>query len=443
MQILIKNGYVVSLSDQHGVIVNGYVLVKDNMIEKIGEGEFLEESTVDRVIDAGGRVIAPGMVNAHMHCYSTFARGMDLQDSPPSCFVEILDKLWWRLDKKLVQKDLYYSTLIPILEGIRCGITTFIDHHASPYCIPGCLDELERAFKKGGMRGILCYETSDRDGKKIANQGIDENIRFIKKHNFSTESTLRGSFGLHASFTVGEETLEKSVQAVNELDTGFHLHVAEDQADQVLTLQQTKQRVVKRLAAMGVLGPKTIAAHAVCVDDEEKELLAQSGTWTIHNPRSNMNNAVGVMDFLGLMGRGTKIGLGTDGMAASLWPDLRTAAIIHKHEKKDPRVMWPEILTLIQTNHRLAELFFGQSLGVLASGSLADIVIYDYLPPTPLTQDNLIGHLLFGFAHVRAQTVIINGKIILQDGYFPALDEKEVAAKSREQATEFWKRFHA
>lgn len=443
MEILIKNACLVTFTEEYGVIPEGYLYIKDGKILALGEGDYTKQSAQAKIIDAGQKIVMPGFVNAHMHCYSTFARGMSLGDTPPSCFVEILDKLWWRLDKKLTKEDLYYSTLIPAMEGIRSGVTTFIDHHASPNCIPGCLDELERALNDAGMRGILCYEVSDRDGKEIALQGLEENIRWIKKSQAKQNSLIQGTFGLHASFTVMDDTMEKAVEAAKKLGVGLHLHVAEDHADQTITLQNTKKRVVKRLWDSGALGSKSIAAHAVWVDEEEKDLLAQSGTWTIHNPRSNMNNAVGAMDFLGILGKGTKVCLGTDGMAASIWPDLRTAALIHKHEKRNPRIVWNELLTLLENNYRLANEFIPVRLGKLEPQAASDVVIYNYIPPTPITKDNFLGHFLFGFAHVQADTVLIHDKIVLENGQFVFLDEKEVARKSREQTLSFWKRFAA
>ncbi|NUM36897.1 MAG: putative aminohydrolase SsnA [Candidatus Brocadiae bacterium] len=441
MEILIQNAYLITFTKEYGVIPEGYLYIKDGKILELGHGAYGKDTSRMKIIDAGQKVVMPGLVNAHMHCYSTFARGMSLGDTPPSCFVEILDKLWWRLDKKLTTEDLYYSTLIPVMEGIRSGVTTFIDHHASPNCVPGCLDELEKAFRDAGMRGILCYEVSDRDGKEIARQGLEENIRFIKKGQKSQDSLLRGTFGLHASFTVYDETMRKAVEEAKKLGVGLHLHVAEDHADQTLTLQNTKKRVVKRLWDVGALGPKSIAAHAVWVDEEEKDLLAQSKTWTIHNPRSNMNNAVGAMDFLGIFNRGTQVCLGTDGMSASIWPDLRTAAIIHKHEKRNPRVVWSELFALLENNYRLANEFLPIQVGRLEPGAASDVVIYNYFAPTPLTQDNFLGHFLFGFAHAQADTVLIHDKVILEKGQFAFLDEKEIARKSREQAVRFWKRF--
>ena len=439
MKILLQNCNLLTGDPEHGVIANGHLYIDGNVIAAIGSGSGRQPADLE--IDACGKLVAPGLVNAHMHCYSTFARGLAL-NAAPSCFVEILDKLWWRLDKALVKEDLYLSTVVPAMEAIRSGVTTFIDHHASPYCLPGCLDELARACNDAGMRALLCYEVSDRDGKEIAGQGIDENVRFCGSVNNHQDGLVKGMFGLHASFTVDDDTLARAVAEANKLGVGLHLHVAEDHADQNISLHRFASRVVPRLAAAGVLGPKSIAAHAVCTDTDEKRILAETATWTIHNPRSNMNNAVGVLDLLDLLAQKARVGLGTDGMAGSLWPEIRTAALIHKHERRNPRVIWGEILELLNNNARLAEIYFARPLGRLSVGALADVVIYDYLPPTPLNNDNFLGHFLFGFAHVRAETVIIDGRVALRNHRFTEIDECEIAARSREQASDFWRRFH-
>lgn len=443
MKILIKNAWIITNNAQNQVIPHGYLIIENDTIQTVQAGDYSGIMQFDKVLDVQGRVVMPGLVNAHMHCYSTFARGMSLGCSAPSHFVEILEKLWWRLDKKLRTQDLYLTTLIPVMEGIRSGVTTFIDHHASPYCVHGCLDELQKAFETVGMRGILCYEVSDRDGEKIAQQGIDENIRFIEKCNANPNSLVKGTFGLHASFTVGKETLSHAVEASHKLQVGIHTHLAEDQADQTLTKKRDHQSVVQRLYDFGALGRKTITAHAVCVDQTERKLLAETKTWVVHNPRSNMNNAVGAMDLLGHLADGVNVCLGTDGMAGSIWPDLRTAAVIHKHEHRDPRVVWSELATLLQNNYKLAELFFPKTIGQLIPGAYADIVEYSYYPPTPLVADNLLGHLLFGFSHVQARTVMISGRIVLNNFEFVGINEAEIANHARCQAESFWRHFHS
>lgn len=439
MKTLIKNAYILTFT-KDDVIPNGYILVEDNKILAVGSGDY--DGVADKIIDAQQRVVCPGFVNAHMHCYSTFSRGLNIGCSP-SCFVEILDKLWWRLDKKLTKEDLYYSVLIPAMEAIRGGVTTFIDHHASPYCIPGCLDEVERALLDCGLRGVLCYEISDRDGLEIAQQGIDENARFAKKTINNANALVKGMFGLHASFTLSDQTIEKAVASANEIGVGLHTHLAEDVADQNLTLYQYKTRLVSRLKKLGVLQPRSIVAHAIAVDEAEKDILAESQAWIVHNPRSNMNNAVGCMDLLGLLKRNARVCLGTDGMCGSLWPDFRTVGILQKYEHRDPRLVWSELETMLKNNYALANQFFPVGLGKIAPGALADIVIYNYYPPTPLTSSNILGHFLFGFAHVVANTVLINGKTVLENNQFTFLDEAEIATKSREQAIDFTKRFNA
>ncbi len=230
-QMLIGEGIVVTLGKNNNVINNGAVLVEGEKIKDIGTTSVLKKKYPKAsYLDAKNKLIMPGFINTHMHLYSTFARGLG-KAAPSKNFPEILKNLWWRLDKKLNMDDVYYSAVIPMIDCIKHGTTTIIDHHASPNSITGSLDTIAKATKKAGIRASLCYETSDRDGQKIADEGIEENYNFVKKCDTAKDSMISGLFGLHASMTISAKTLEKCVKKVNELNTGFHVHTAEDISD--------------------------------------------------------------------------------------------------------------------------------------------------------------------------------------------------------------------
>jgi putative selenium metabolism protein SsnA len=394
------------------------------------------------MVDARGGVIMPGFINAHMHLYSTFACGIALKDEAPSNFVEILERLWWRLDKALTIEGVQYSALVALCRCLRAGTTTIIDHHASPSAVRGSLDTIAKAAGEVGVRSCLCYELSDRDGPAVAREGIEENVSFIKACSEKQDTMVSGLFGLHASMTIGAETLGAAVEAARGLDTGFHIHTSESRFDPEDSLAKYGKRVVGRLSDAGVLGGKTICVHCIHLDDGEVALLRDTGTVAVHNPQSNMNNAVGAADVLGMMERGVLLGLGTDGMTANMLEELRAANLIHKHVKGDPRVAFLEATKmLIENNARIASRCFGQPIGALAPGHLADVIVLDYDPPTPLREDNFLGHLVFGLPTARVRTVIVDGRLRMDDGGIAGVDEKEVAAKSREQAAAMWQRF--
>jgi len=231
-RMFITNANLVTLDASGQIISDGALLIDDGLIAEVGSTQELSQRHGrELVLNAGGQVVMPGLINAHTHLYSTLARGMALKDEPPANFLQILERLWWRLDKALLKEDIFYSALIALISCIRHGTTTVIDHHASPGSIAGSLDLIAQALERTGLRGCLCYEVSDRDGPEKAEAGLQENSRFIQRCRQERNPKLAACFGLHASFTLCDETIKRCVELAGNLDVGFHLHVAEDAAD--------------------------------------------------------------------------------------------------------------------------------------------------------------------------------------------------------------------
>lgn len=443
MTLLITNATVLTFGPNQRVIENGAVAVRDNLIEDVGPaGELEPKYPAYSRWDAGGRVVMPGLTNAHHHLYSTLARGMALKDEPARTFQQILERLWWRLDKALDEEAIYYSAVAPLISCIRSGVTAIIDHHASPNAIDGSLDILAGACGEVGVRACLCYEVTDRDGPERALAGIRENVRFIERCRTAGDDMLSALFGLHASFTLSDETLSKCREASAGLDTGFHIHVSEGPEDLQDSLARSGERVVERLHRLGILGPKTVAAHCIHLDDHEIGLLRETGTFAVHNPQSNMGNAVGYPRVLELMAKGVTVGLGTDGYTSDMIESIGAANTLHKFALRDPRVAWGEIPTAQFINnpdffHRL----FPHRVGQLSPGAYADLIVLDYFPPTPLTPDNFGGHLLFGLKSSLVHSTMVDGKWRMADRRLVGLDEAEIAARSREVAKKVWERF--
>lgn len=438
---LIRNGTVVTLGDRTRVIDDGAVLIRGNVIERVGRrGELADERCA--TIDAGGGVIMPGLINAHNHFYSTFACGMALKDAPPTNFVEILERLWWRLDKALTPEDVRYSALVPMCRGLRAGTTTVFDHHASPSAVGGSLETIARAAGEVGVRTCLCYELSDRDGPEVMQAGLEENEAFLKAHRGGGDTMLSAMFGLHASMTLGAETLERASELGRALHAGFHVHVAESHFDQEDSLSKYGKRVMHRLADAEILGTQTICAHCIHVDESEMEALLDTGTNVVHNPQSNMNNAVGAAAVLRMLSMGVRVGLGTDAMTANMFDELRVAHLLQKHAIGDPRAGFAEACQMLfDNNRRIASKFFDKPLGVLAPGHLADVVVVDYHPATPLTEESLWGHVMFGLPSAPVRLALVNGRVRMKDGVVLGVDERALARRTRELAEQMWSRF--
>ena len=439
--LLIKNGTVVTLGKTNRMIKNGAVLIEGTKIKQIGKsGDFT--GTYDRVIDAANKVVLPGFINAHMHFYSTMVRGLG-KIEPAVDFVDVLKKLWWKLDKQLVLDDCYYSTLVPLIDAVKKGTTTLIDHHAGPFAITGSLDKIAQAVKEVGLRASLCYEVSDRDGHDIAMEGIKENVDFIEKCNAENSDYVKALFGLHASFTISEETLKKAVEAAARLNTGFHIHVAEAKSDQEHALAHFHMRVVERLHNAGVLGPKTIAAHCVHIDGNERALLKATDTSVVHNPQSNINNAVGTADIIAMQREGIRVGLGTDAMTVNMLEELRQALWIHHLAQGNPSVGFMEAMNaLLVHNAAIARRYWDIGLGELKEGYAADIITMEYYPPTPFDENTFLGHLGFGLSQAIVDTTIVGGRVLMENRKLNiGIDEADVAKESSKLAAKLWERF--
>lgn len=443
-ELLIEAGWIVTLDEDLGVIRDGALLIRNDRVLAIGKREKIAPDYSGPRFDARDRTLMPGLVNAHMHLYSTFARGMQLPGPAPASFIEILESLWWRLDKALTLDDLYFSAIPPLCESLRHGVTTIFDHHASPHAIAGSLDELARACGDVGLRGVLCYEVSDRDGPEIALAGIEENRRFLSQVDQAKDPTIGGLFGLHASFTLSDETLARCVEAAKPLRAGFHIHVAEAEDDPKDAIERDGSRTVERLHRARVLGPRCIAAHCVHISPEELALLARSRTGVVTNPQSNMNNAVGAPALLDLLAEKVAVGLGSDGMTGDVFQEARALSLLHRHIAADPRVGWDESMQVaFYGTSAIASRHTGAPVGVIKPGAYADLVIRRYQPPTPLNSDNAWGHFLFGLGTASVDEVWVGGRSVLSDGEVLGVDEAKLSGQAKERAAALWKRLEA
>ena len=439
-KILVGNGILVTLGEKNRIIKDGAVLVEGNVIGDFGKTDELKrENTGAEFIDATGKVVMPGLICAHHHLYSTFARGMAVPGEPAKNFVEILERLWWKLDNAMNKDDIYYSSLYPAIECIRNGVTTIIDHHESQSYQKGSLEQIAKAVKEAGVRGCLCLGTSDRYGR--GEEGVEENRSFLASLKSKPSELVRGMVGLHATFTVNDDTLDESVKLAKRYGVGIHVHCAEDKSDEDANVKKYGMRVIERLKAHNALGEKSIAAHCVHVNEKEMDILKATGTNVVQNPESNMNNAVGCSDILTMMKKGIDVGLGTDAMSSDMIAQARVAYLIQRHVKKDPRVGFVEACTmLLNNNPKIVKRVAGWKVGEIAKGAPADVITIDYLPPTPLGENNFLGHLLFGLVDATVDTTICNGKVLMQDKRLVDLDERAVTQKTTELAAELWKR---
>jgi putative selenium metabolism protein SsnA len=431
MSILLTNATLLDLAASR--VERADLRIKHGVI--IQRARRIRPKDDEPVFDLSGRFVMPGMVCGHTHLYSALARGMPAPKKAPRNFYEILKYVWWMLDRALDEEAVYYSTLVGVLDAIRCGTTTLIDHHASPNFIRGSLSVMQEAFVEVGLRGALCYEVTDRNGKQGTKDGLEENRDWVGTNR---GPMFGGLVGAHASFTLSDESLRACAELARELKSGVHIHVAEDPCDQADCARKHRMRLIDRLAEFGVLGPKTILGHCTHLDNASLEIAKRAGCWFAHNPRSNMNNAVGYAP-VHLMGK--QVALGTDGIGADMFEEVKFAWFKARDARNGLGI--GDIVGFLLGAQRLASELLGVKLGALEVGGMADLAVLEYPTPTAITSGNLYGHLLFGLSSQFVTDAMVNGQWIMRNRKIIGVDEEAIREKSRKVAEKVWKRFRS
>lgn len=438
---LIRHALIYTGAEAGKIIENGAVAIDGSLIKEVGEDTVLAAEYPDaEVLDAGGKLCLPGLINAHEHIYSEFARGCSFPGGPAHGFRDVLEKVWWPLDRALSLEDTYYSALCTYIECIKNGVTTVIDHHASYGAIEGSLSEIAKAAEQTGVRTCLCYEVSDRDGFAKCRMAIDENASFIEEAEKKNSSMQKALFGLHASFTLSDETLQ-AVRRANTAGAGYHVHIAEGAYDEKDCEEKYGGSIVERFEKEGILGPRTIAAHCIHISEKDMGILKDTDTMVVHNPESNMNNAVGSPNILAMYDRGITAGLGTDGYGQDMWRSMQTAAILQKYRHGEPARGTGEAMNLLLSgNPEIARRIFGVSAGNLKEGAAADIILMNYQPFTPLDENTVGSHLLFGLTGALTDTVFIDGRCVMRGRKILTVDEEAIEREARELVQALWQR---
>ncbi len=425
MSIILKNTCFIdwetlSFSSTHLKVekgAKGTISFYDNFDE-------IQISPTDDIIDCNGKLVTKSFAIGHHHAYSALARGMPAPEKSPSNFLEILKYIWWNLDKALDKDMIEASALATAVACAKAGSTFVIDHHASPNFIVGSLEVIANAFDRIGVSHLLCYEISDRDGLDKAQLGLQETEEYLWKN--------QGLVGLHASFTVGNSTLEKAVELMQKTNSGIHIHVAEDKYDQQQCVQNNNKRVVERLHDFGVLeSSKTILAHCIHIDENERNIINNSPAFVVQNTESNLNNNVGYFNSRGL---GSNIMLGTDGMHSDM---LRSSQAAYFVGQANDEIDFASDYSRFRMVHNYLSNnnFIGDSEN--------NLVVMDYDSPTEIYENNFLGHFIFGLTSNHVQHVISDGKLIVKDKIIQTVDEVEILNFTKEQSVRLWKKLLA
>lgn len=436
-RIVIKHATILDFMESK-VVPDVDIIIDNDTISCIGKscGENIE---AQKIIDASNHYVYPGMVCSHHHYYSGLSRGILAQIGPTPDFISILKELWWKLDRALDEESVYYSSIICSLDAIAAGTTSVIDHHASPNFISGSLKTIAKGMLYTGLRGMTCYEMTDRNfGTRELEQGADENIAFAAYVDSLKEqgvNTIEAAIGGHAPFTISNTGLQLMAEAIEETSRGIHLHVAEDSYDVTHSHHIYGQDIVNRLESFNLLNDKTILVHGLSLTENEINILNSYDGFLAHNARSNMNNSVGYIKNIPIV---KNLVIGTDGIGADMFEEFKFAYFKHKDASGS---FWPDTyLSALMRGNNLLERYFNHSFGRIDAGYKADLVISDYRSPTPLTGENLAGHLAFGMSSNNVRTVVINGRVVMENREFP-MDVQSLYKEASKSAHNVWKRF--
>jgi 5-methylthioadenosine/S-adenosylhomocysteine deaminase len=434
---LIQGGLVVTGDSKGTIYPDGYLRIEDSQIADLGKGK--PKGKADNVINAKGSVVIPGLITAHTHLYGILLRGASLNIEPPTDFAQILQRVWWPLDETMTLEDAHASALSASADMLRNGSTFFADTYSGPNSIEGVLDTIADGSNRVGMRSMLAFEMTERDSIEDGHRGLEENVRFSACSKCGGLASLMMS--IHASFTVTDELIQKAVEEARRLDIPITIHTSEGLVDLYHNLERYGERTVERLSRLGVLGPRTVLAHCVHVNNAELDLISEHGASVAHNPMSNMLNAVGTAPVPEMLKRGIPVGLGNDGWIYDPFENMRCALTVHRLENRNPSIIGPDDIFRMATLDGARCYGLEDQIGSLELGKLADIAILDGTRvPTPLTPDSVIGHIINTFGGRDVAHVFVDGVQVVKDGSLTLISDDEVSEVSRAASEKLWSR---
>ncbi len=435
---MIQNAVIVTMDPQRRVLTNTDLLIEDSIIASIGQG--LKEKA-DRVIDGTGRIVLPGFICGHTHLYGIMLRGAPMDIKPTTDFLQILDRIWWKVDSAFVNEDAYASALASCYEFVKSGTTCFADTYSGPGSIEGVLDEIAKGVTEVGIRGILAFEATERNSKEEGERGLKENVRFLKKLQKTPHDLLYGMYSLHASFTLSDELIQKTREQADQLPAPLTIHTSEGLIDVYHNIERYDKRTVERLFDLGILGSDVVLAHCVHVNQDELELIRGSGASVAHNPMSNMNNAVGVSPIKEMNELGIPVCLGNDGFIFDAVENIRTAYLIHKVHHLDTRVTTPQQVIEMATINGAQVYGLEDKLGSIEIGKQADLVMLHPNPRvTPILPDGVYGYIVYGCTAHDVEQVFINGNQVVEDHRVTSVKPEEVEKALDRVVPALWKK---
>ena len=418
--LLIKNAWFYQIDSESVNPLFGNMLIENGIITQITSTDISIRQKDFNIIDAQGKVVTIPNVNFHDHIYSRLAKGLPLHGTMQN-FPEILENLWWKIDMLLDLNMIKASAQMAAIESIRNGVTYVFDHHASPSNTIGSLNCIKETLSEFNLRNVLCFETSDRNGEQLKLESIKENEDFFL---YNTDENSKATFGLHASFTLDDSTLDSIRNFLANNNIGIHIHICEDESDRSISLKKYGKLPVQRLLDFNLLNDKSILVHGVHLTKEEFDLIKCKKTALIVNLDSNLNNAVGTPKLENIPEE-ISVLCGTDGMYANIPRSQKQLFLMMRNQKLSFDKAFYLFRKMYFDQHRFAKKYFPDFTS-LQVGDRADLIIWDYVPPTPISQSNFFGHYIYGILERQISSVVQNGKILMNNFSLIDIDESKI-----------------
>jgi len=418
--LLIKNAWVCQIDSESVNPLFGNMLIENGIITQINSADISIQQKDFVTIDAGGRVVTIPNVNFHDHIYSRLAKGLPIHGSMEN-FPEILENLWWKLDQLLDFDMIRASAYMAAVESIRNGVTYIFDHHSSPSHSLGSLNIIKDSLGEFNIRNVLCFETTDRNGELLKLEALKENTDF---YLYNTDENSKAAFGLHASFTLEDPTLTAVKKFLEKNDIGIHIHLCEDESDKNISLKKYGKLPVQRLLDFNLLNEKSILVHGVHLTKEEFDLIKSKHPALVVNLDSNLNNAVGTPKFENIP-EAISVLCGTDGMHANIARSQNQMFLMMRNQKLSFDKAFYHFRKMYFDQHRFVKKYF-PDFSSLQIGDRADLIIWDYVPPTPISQSNFFGHYIYGILERQVHSVIQNRKVLMNNFSLTDIDETKI-----------------
>ena len=427
--ILIKNALI--LSPESSLDGQKDVLIKNDIISEISDE--IKEENVDKIIDATGKILLPGLVNTHTHLSMTLFRGL----ADDLALDEWLNDNIWPIEANLNGYYCYIGALLGAVELIKSGTTTFSDMYFY-------MEDVAKAVEESGIRAVLSYGMIDFGDEEKRKAEIEENLKLFKNCHNTADGRIKVFFGPHSPYTASEELLKEVRKLADENGIGIHIHVSETQKEIDDVSSEKGLRPFEYLDSIGFLGPDVVCAHSVWLSDDEIEIIRKNDVKVSHNPCSNMKLASGIAPVSKLLENDICVSVGTDGASSNnnldLIEELKTASLLQKVATLDPKVLTSDETLAMGTINGARALGLDDEIGTVEVGKKADLILIDTNNANMVPDSsNLSSNIIYSANGSNVDTTICNGQILMENRKLTTLDEQEIYKKAREALDELKK----